>query len=198
MPVDIPGVVADRSNEILARPETDPWAACVAIWARLYSLASPACARYPRIGAVVRDAFSLSVQRAVGSNDISCPKSTLEAMESFDIEDDGSAEWNYMVDLIGIMTSVLDGAGIQICLESSIRFYLEGVFAARSRALAASEGGVVSYAYARQVIADDAEWTRAVDFLGALLSIFGFLCLMVLCGTKQGRIREAVVGDGND
>lgn len=168
MLVDIPGLVTSKSEDLLARPQADPWAACIAIWARAYFLASPACLRYPNFGNVVRAAFALSVQRAVGYGGAVSAESILEAMESFDIEDDGSTEWNYMVDFIGMLTTVLEGRDVDVCLESSIRFYLESVFAARSREFAASEGGVVSYSSARERVSEDPEWVRAIDFLSFL------------------------------
>jgi len=52
----------------------------------------------------------------------------LSALEGFDIEDDGSAEWQYVVDLIVMISAALDGQDVSVCLQTALRSYLEGTF----------------------------------------------------------------------
>ncbi|MDX6393971.1 MAG: hypothetical protein QOJ73_5034 [Streptosporangiaceae bacterium] len=55
----------------------------------------------------MRTAFSLVMQRSTGVGGPPSTEQILSAFEAFGLEDDGSTEWNYMLDLIGMITPVL-------------------------------------------------------------------------------------------
>jgi hypothetical protein len=116
----------------------------------------------------MRDAFSLAMQRSVGVGTLPSAKSLLSTFEAFDIEDDGSAEWGYMVDLIEMISAAIDGQDVGTCLETALRVYLEGMFNVLVRGYAVADGRAIPYAEAKTRLANDAEWGRAVDFVRAL------------------------------
>jgi hypothetical protein len=128
----------------------------------------PGWVRDPELFETMRTAFSLVMQRSTG---VGVPPSTeqiLSAFEAFGLEDDGSTEWNYMLDLIGMITPVLSNQDVGTCLDAALRFYLDGAFNMRARVYAVANGKPISVTEVRQRIADDPEWERAVNFIIAL------------------------------
>jgi hypothetical protein len=73
-----------------------------------------------------------------------------------------------MLDLIGMITPVIGGQDVSTCLDAALRFYLDGAFNMRARVYAVADGRPISVAEVKQRIADDPEWERAVNFIGAL------------------------------
>jgi len=116
---------------------------------------------------MMRDAFSLAMQRSTGGT-FPSGELLLSALEGFDIEDDGSAEWQYVVDLIVMISAALDGQDVSVCLQTALRSYLEGTFNVLANTLAGADGKPISNEAAMRRLGHDAEWRRTVDFVRAL------------------------------
>jgi hypothetical protein len=106
--------------------------------------------------------------RCVGAGAISPPELLIAKLESFDIEDDGSAEWQFAVDLIEMISVTLDGQDASTCLQSAIRSYLEGTLTVLRNDYAVSVGGIISNDIAMKQLAADPEWCRTVEFVEAM------------------------------
>jgi hypothetical protein len=117
----------------------------------------------------MRDAFSAAVQRSVGVDALTSVNRLLSALEAFDVEDDGSDEWSYMIDLIEMISPVIQGASISVCVETALRVYLETMFNHRARVYGDAAGRPISVAEAKERMADDPEWGKVIDFVGSLL-----------------------------
>ncbi len=115
-------VPADVSRELLERPPVDAWAACASIWSRVFVLSGSGWAREPKLSETMRTAFALAMQRSIGTGALPSAERHLSAFAAFGLEDDGSAEWNYMLDLIGMITPVLSGQDVGTCLDAALRF----------------------------------------------------------------------------
>lgn len=144
------------------------WAACASIWSRVFVLSGPGWMRFPDLFEKMRYAFSLAMQRSVGVGTLPSVDLLLSALEAFDIEDDGSVEWLYMVDLIVMISAAIAGQEVSACLDTALRSYLDGVFNALVRSYAVADGRPISYSEAKKRLAGDAEWGRAVEFISAL------------------------------
>lgn len=114
------------------------------------------------------DAFSLAMQRSIGVSTIPSAETFLSAFDAFDIEDDGSPEWNYMIDLIEMISAPISSKDVSMCLEIAVRVYLAGTFNMLARASAVVDGRPISYAEAESRLIGDPEWERSVNFVRAL------------------------------
>lgn len=166
--VDIDDLVDQKTRDLFTRPESNRWAACAAIWAQVFVLAAPGWKRWPEFFGTVWDAFSHAMLRCIEPDAFSSPELLIAKLESFDIEDDGSAEWELTVGLIAMMSAVLDGQDSRVCLQTTIHAYLEGKLNVLRNNYAASAGGVISNDVAMKQLAADPEWRRTVEFIGAL------------------------------
>jgi hypothetical protein len=166
--VDIDDLVSRKTRDLLTRSESCAWTACAAIWARVFVLASPGWKRWPEFFNTMRDAFSLAMLRCIEPGAISPPDLLIAKLESFDIEDDGSAEWQFVVDLIAMISATLDGQDASVCLQAAIRSYLEGALNVLRNDYAVSAGGVISNNIVMKRLEADPEWHRAVEFIAAL------------------------------
>jgi hypothetical protein len=166
--VDIDDFIDQKSRDLLTRSESCGWAACAAIWARVFVLASPGWKRWPEFFNTVRDAFSLAMLRCIEPSAISPPELLIVKLESFEIEDDGSAEWQLVVDLIAMISAALDGQDARVCLQTAIRSYLEGMLNVLRNDYAVAAGGVISHDIAMKQLTADPEWCRAIEFIEAL------------------------------
>ena len=73
----------------------------------------------------------------------------LDRLNRFDVADDGSGEWQHIVDLLSALIRMLQGAELDEILEHAASNYLEGTFAAIANRLAEDEeSGVISRAVA--------------------------------------------------
>jgi len=90
-------------------------------------------------------------------------------MEGFDVEDDGSAAWNYMIDVMEMISAAIGGKDVDTCLKTAIRVYLEVSFNLRARDFALEQGSPISYADAKARMASDPVWIRSVNFVNSLL-----------------------------
>jgi hypothetical protein len=165
----IPEIVREKTAEILERPQIEAWAACAAIWSRIYVLSGPGWEDHQGFHELVRSSYSLAIRRAVGPSSFVPNESLIRDLEGFDVEDDGSATWNYMIDVMEMISPVIGGQDIEICLKTAIRVYLETSFNVRVGDFAIERGRPISYADARTRIVDDPVWIKSVSFLNSLL-----------------------------
>jgi len=166
--VDIGAVVTEKSRDLLTRSPICGWAACASVWARVFVLATPGWRRWPHLHASVMEAFTLATHRATTATIPAPPDLPLLTPERFDIEDDGSPEWQHVVDLIAMLTTALDGQNLGQCLQTTLRTYLEGTFNILANIHAVTAGGSISHPEAETLLTHDHEWSKAVEFVQAL------------------------------
>lgn len=127
------------------------------------------------------EAFSAAMQRSIGVSNTQSIGPLSAALDGIAIEDDGSVEWNYMIDLIEMLSGAIKGQDASLCLETTLRVYLEGRFNLLARSYAIADGRPISYADAKQRAAGDVEWGKEVDFIKSLLSSMRSGCLPLAC-----------------
>lgn len=164
----IGGLVDQKSHDLLARSESYTWIACAMIWARVFVLGVSGWQRWPEYLDLVQQAFPLAMLRSAEAGLSSPPEALLARLRDFNIEDDGSAEWQFVIDLIVMLTAALEGQDAAVVLRTTLRTYLEGMVNVLHNAYPEAAGGVISVAAARELLAADPEWARIVEFIRAL------------------------------
>ncbi|MGH7869818.1 MAG: hypothetical protein ACREP9_19845, partial [Candidatus Dormibacteraceae bacterium] len=124
--------------------------------------------RWPTFFDTAREGFSLAMLRCSRPDRFSRSELIVSKFEAFDIEDDGSAEWEFVVDLIAMLEPAVEGRDVGACLEVALRTYLQGMKNVLSNNYAIANGGIISHDVAMKQLAVDPEWARAVDFINAL------------------------------
>lgn len=170
-----------KSRELLDNSTMSAWAACASIWSRIFVLSSPEWARSLELSRIMSEAFSAAMQRSIGVSNTQSIGPLSAALDGIAIEDDGSVEWNYMIDLIEMLSGAIKGQDASLCLETTLRVYLEGRFNLLARSYAIADGRPISYADAKQRAAGDVEWGKEVDFIKSLLSSMRSGCLPLAC-----------------
>jgi hypothetical protein len=94
--LDLEELLGGKVTELASRPAIEGWAACAAIWTRLYVLAGPGLRRWPDIAADISNTFLAALRRGA-SIDLDPAFQIPIAIRDFRIEDDGSDEWGYVV-----------------------------------------------------------------------------------------------------
>jgi hypothetical protein len=89
-------------------------------------------------------------------------------LREFNIEDDGSEEWNYTIDLIGAVSPAIEGRGVDECLAAALRIYLDSIFNSRARAYGDEAARAVSIAEVRTRIVTDPVWGKVLKFVDCL------------------------------
>jgi hypothetical protein len=168
--VDITSFANRRSAEIISHSRVHGWSACASIWARVFVLSGAVWVRNPAIFATMQNAFSIAIQRSIGVDTETLPSAQpiLAAFGAFDIEDDGSPEWNYMIDMIEIISPAIDGRDIGSCLETALRVYLAGSFNMIARSSVTAGAPSISYIEAEVLIANNPEWVQVLEFVNSL------------------------------
>ena len=180
--VDRSALVSQKSAELLARPPISAWAACASIWSRVFVLSGPGWAPRPDLLDKMREALSHALQRTVGIGELPSAEPLLADFQTFDIEDDGSMAWIYMVDLIEMLSAPIGGQDIGVCVKTSLRVYLDGVFNSLARGYAVAEGRPIPYSEAKDRIAGEVEWRRTIEFVRSLLSRHEKFASHLACG----------------
>jgi len=106
--------------------------------------------------------------RCIGHDAVSPPELLIAKLEGFSIEDDGSAECQFVLDIAVMLSAVLDGQVVGVCLQTSIRSYLEGMVNVISNNYAVAAGGVIPHNIAMKKLAADPDWDRVVAFIMGL------------------------------
>ena len=166
-PAGFTSLVNQKVGELSTRSETDAWAACAAVWAHVFVLASPGWQRWPQLAGPLGKAL-LAAMGAVTGGGEPVPAGLIAHLEEFDVEDDGSAEWQYAIDVTAMLLSVLNGEGLVTCATTTLTTYLEGTFNVVANNVAAVAGHPISQLEASSRVPDDEIWRRAVRFVRAL------------------------------
>jgi hypothetical protein len=146
------------------RVERDSWANFGSLCARLFVLAGPMLERAPTIQRDVEDALLAMLSRRSELYD-----PLARRLEAFEIEDDGTPEWGYTVDLIDNLLHALEGLDGASCLASGLRSYLDTTFNEVALRLAEAAGNeIVSQAEAERLVPTDPSWRRANELARAL------------------------------
>jgi hypothetical protein len=167
---DTAAIVDATARQILARSEAQAWAACASIWARLWVLAGPGWVRWPDAQQRVLEALTLALAQCVGIPSPSASSAELVRirLEGIAVEDDGSPEWGFMLDLVEDLLAVLHGEPVQRCLATTLRTFLEGMFNLLAGELAASADGTISHAEAKARLVHNDAWKQTVAFVQSL------------------------------
>jgi hypothetical protein len=163
---ELTSLVDKKVGELSTRPAEDAWAACAAVWAHVFVLATPGWQRWPAVRRTVGDALLAAVDVATGEQ--GGAGDVVARLEAFDVEDDGSAEWQRVIDIISMLLSALTGDGAIACATTALTTYLEGTFNILANDLATRDGHPISQADASRRIPEDERWQRAVAFVSAL------------------------------
>jgi hypothetical protein len=91
-----------------------------------------------------------------------------DILKEFDVEDDGSYEWNYIIDFIGVVSPAIEGCPVDECLRVALMIYLDSMFNSRARAYGDEAGRAVSAAEVLEKIKDDLDWGRVLGFVDSL------------------------------
>jgi hypothetical protein len=165
---DITRLVEGKTSELLARTRAEVLAACAAVWARVFVLASPGWARWPHLLPTVREGFMIALSYSIGSQQSATSDLLISRLESFDIEDDGSTEWQYVVDLVSMLSAALSGEDLEVCLRTTLYSYLEGTFNVVANELSRTLGRSIAHSDALAQVSASKTWERAVSFVNAL------------------------------
>ena len=160
--------VATAVNRLRDRRVEDQWAACAKLWTQLWVLGSAGWAKWPETARRVFDGLQLALTRAGGLPDERSAELVLLGLETIDVEDDGSPEWQYMIDLSAVLTEALGNRDSHEAVEVTIRTYLEGAFNVLANDVAVQSGKAVSQSVAVEAIARNATWDGAVALVNAL------------------------------
>jgi hypothetical protein len=166
--VDISSLVLARTSELATRSTTDRWAACASLWARVYVLASPGWTRWPDVHARVRAALPVALARCTGVGLPASYAQHIAELNSFEIEDDGSAAWQRVIDLLSMLLVALEGQQVDACVETAIRSYLEGTFNIVANQMAEGAGRPISQRDAEARMPQDETWQQTVAFVRSL------------------------------
>jgi hypothetical protein len=163
---DVTSLVREKVAELSTRSEPDAWAACAAVWARAFVLATPGWRRWPDLGNLLGEALGTTLLVVPGATP--APPGLIERLESFDVEDDGSAEWQYAIDVAAMLLSALGGDPLPACATATLTTYLEGTFNVVANNLAMANGRPISQLEAVDRVPESDTWRRAVAFVQSL------------------------------
>ena len=164
--MDTTTLVDEKVAELATRSEPDAWAACAAVWTRVFVLATPGWRRWPDLGNLIGEALATTLLVVPGA--LPVPPGLIGRLESFDIEDDGSAEWQYAIDVAAMLLSALGGDPLETCATTTLTTYLEGTFTVVANTLATTNGHPISHLEATNRVPESDTWRRAIAFVRAL------------------------------
>jgi hypothetical protein len=153
-----------KAREFAARPRREGWGALSALWATAFVQAGPALNRWAARRRPTEEGLALAITYAAGlsyADDI--PIDLVIDLEEFEIEDDGSFEWQRLVDLTGMLADCLAGKPLDVCAERALTWFLDG----RMNELG-DELGARSASALRDLVAEDARWQRTLAWVDAL------------------------------
>jgi hypothetical protein len=94
---------------------------------------------------------------------------TVEALlQQLSLNDDGSSEWQFVVDLIAMLSEALHGTPVGPSLKNAINWYLEGTFNVLSNEKSRDLGRPISQKEAREMLELDNRWIGAKAFVNCL------------------------------
>lgn len=164
----IPRLVSDKMEQLTLRPVRLTWAVHAALCGRTFVLAAPAWQRWPQLKPKVIEGLQAALSRNIDEEGFRPSERVIADLENFDIEDDGSHEWQRAIDTITMISDVLKGNPPETCAKNALQWYLEGCYNIIANTAAMSRGGVISGSEAEKVVSRDPAWRAAVEFVAAL------------------------------
>jgi hypothetical protein len=164
---EIPRLVAEKIRALEGTPAARRWAAVVGVVTRQFVLVGDGWSRWPAWFEASSDGVDVLLARAAGRPVADEEnRRVLRQLEAFDVEDDGSDEWQHAVDLVTALTRAVEGADdVDALLEATTLRYLEGTFNIIANARADAAGKPVSQADAARHVPESEEWRAAVAFV---------------------------------
>jgi hypothetical protein len=163
---EITRLVEEKVRALEGTPAARRWAAVVGVVTRQFVLVGDGWFRWPGWFEAARDGVDVllanAAGRPVGDEE---NRRVLRQLEGFDLEDDGSDEWQHAVDLVTALTRAVEGADLDALLEATTLRYLEGMFNAIANARADAAGKPVSQADAARHVPESEEWRASVAFV---------------------------------
>jgi hypothetical protein len=151
-------------ERLLGRPERQRWAACAAIWTRLYVASAPGWTKWPHLEPTATLALSLALRRAAGVA-VQGSDELLRALQAFDVEDDSSEEWQTVIDLFELLSGVLKQSYVDMCLKQAVVTYLDGAFNTAAIKLSQQKSRPVSQQETLEALGKLGVWKQAESFV---------------------------------
>ncbi|QKV73935.1 hypothetical protein [Amycolatopsis sp. Hca4] len=164
--VDISALAAEAAGALATRPPADGWVACASLWARVYVQAGPGWAKWPHLHMTVGGALTTALARASGAE--VAAEEDVAGLSAFDVEDDGSDEWQHVLDLVTMLVAALSDDDLASTAHHTISTYLEGTFTVLANDLARDAGRPISQQDAEEGLSRDPRWQRAVGLVRTL------------------------------
>jgi hypothetical protein len=162
----IPQLVAQKLERLGRSSECRRGAAVAAILSRRFVLAGPGWMRWPEWPEAVGNGLRLVTDQLAGLPlNPDRREEILQRLSTFDVEDDGSDEWEHAIDVVSTLIRALEGADLDQLLEHAATTYLDGTFTLIANRLADENGGVISHAEADRRVATTEAWREARAFL---------------------------------
>jgi hypothetical protein len=95
-------------------------------------------------------------------------RSLSETMAAFDIEDDGSIDWQRLIDLLAMLQPVAAGADARTTASIAVRTYLEGTFHAIERDASDAAGRPISELEAESIVRGSTAWLGALALVNPI------------------------------
>jgi hypothetical protein len=167
-PHQVEQLVATKKSQLADRTPTLIQAALVALCARGYVLASAGWRRWPDVHHWVHHAMQVMLTRAVSAGHEPARRRLVVALEAFDVEDDGTAEWQRAVDVVSMLVEILNDVPPAEALTNGMLGHLESTFAIVANANAESLGRPISETEAQELVPADPRWQWERDFVSGL------------------------------
>jgi hypothetical protein len=162
---EIPKLVSEKLERLGGASNFRRGAAVAAILSRHFVLARPGWARWPEWGEPAAEGLHLVTDQLAGLPISPGRRRALaERLSQFDVEDDGSDEWQYALDLVSALIKGLEGADLDELLEHTATTYLDGAFTVIANRLADENGGVITQAEAGRRVPDTQDWHEVRAF----------------------------------
>jgi hypothetical protein len=162
---DIKKLVDEKTNQLSARSPVAIRAAQAALLERTYALATDAGTRWPDQYRLVTEAMTTALTRLSQATPDTTDGNVTDALEAFDIEDDGSAEWQRMLDLIAMLLAILHDTPAIDAIRDAMQTHLEGTFNIVANAHSDAAGHPISETTALSLMDTDPTWQQEVAFV---------------------------------
>lgn len=165
---DIERLVDTKMDQLTLRPAHEMWAAHGSLCARAFVLAAAGWRRWADWKLKAIDGLEVVFRYYVDPEASPPDERIVASLEGFDIEDDGSLEWQSVVDSLSMLLHVLNREGPDVCLRNAMTTYLEGMFHSIADSQVQSLGRPISHDEAEKVVGEDPAWAEAERFVMAL------------------------------
>lgn len=124
--IELEQVLNASLAQLPGRSDPENWTLCAGLFAAMWPPASPLLRAHPVAAAQLLAGFGKALARAGGIGDETAARAALTELETFDIEDDGSSDWQRIMDLASALIPVLSGEPPLACAQQAVTIFLEG------------------------------------------------------------------------